>query len=62
MKDNKLRQSELARKREAPQSVISEFRAGKRELSKLLVLKLANQFKVSPVISLAPSSGIVENE
>jgi plasmid maintenance system antidote protein VapI len=52
----------LARKLEAPQSVISEFRAGKRELSKLLVLKLANQFKVSPVISLAPSSGIVENE
>ena len=52
MEDNELTQSELARKLEAPQSVFSEFIAGKRGLSKSLVLKLANYFKVSPELFL----------
>jgi HTH-type transcriptional regulator/antitoxin HigA len=53
MEDNDLSQSELARKLEAPQSVISEFLAGKRGLSKTLVLKLAYHFKVSPELFLS---------
>ncbi|HEY9681042.1 MAG TPA: helix-turn-helix domain-containing protein [Oculatellaceae cyanobacterium] len=52
MEDNNLSQSELARKLEAPQSVISEFLNGKRGLSKSLVLKLSDYFKVSPEIFL----------
>lgn len=53
MDDNNLSQSELARKLEAPQSVFSEFLAGKRGLSKTLVLKLADYFKVSPELFLS---------
>jgi HTH-type transcriptional regulator / antitoxin HigA len=53
MEDNKLSQSELARQLEAPQSVISEFLAGKRALSKTLMLKLADYFKVSPELFLS---------
>jgi len=52
MEDNSLNQSELARKLEAPQSVISEFLAGKRGLSKTLVVRLAEYFKVSPQLFL----------
>lgn len=52
MEDNDLSQSELARRLEAPQSVISEFLNGKRGLSKSLVLKLSDYFKVSPEIFL----------
>lgn len=55
MEDNRLSQSELARNLEAPQSVISEFLAGKRGLSKTLVLKLADYFKVSPELFLSSS-------
>ncbi|MBI4533620.1 MAG: helix-turn-helix domain-containing protein [Candidatus Melainabacteria bacterium] len=53
MEDNGLSQSELARQLEAPQSVISEFLAGKRGLSKTLVLKLADYFRVSPELFLS---------
>jgi HTH-type transcriptional regulator / antitoxin HigA len=53
MEDNNLSQSELARKLEAPQSVFSEFLAGKRGLSKTLILKLADYFKVSPELFLS---------
>jgi HTH-type transcriptional regulator / antitoxin HigA len=53
LEDNKLSQSELARQLEAPQSVFSEFLAGKRGLSKSLVLKLADYFKVSPELFLS---------
>jgi HTH-type transcriptional regulator / antitoxin HigA len=53
MEDNDLSQSELARQLEAPQSVISEFLAGKRGLSKTLVLKLSDRFKVSPELFLS---------
>ncbi len=53
MEDNALTQSELARQLEAPQSVISEFLAGKRGLSKALLLKLADHFKVSPELFLS---------
>jgi HTH-type transcriptional regulator/antitoxin HigA len=53
MEDNKLSQSELARQLEAPQSVISEFLTGKRGLSKTLVLRLADRFKVSPELFLS---------
>lgn len=53
MEDNGLSQSELARRLEAPQSVISEFLACKRGLSKKLVLKLADHFKVSPELFLS---------
>jgi HTH-type transcriptional regulator/antitoxin HigA len=56
MEDNDLSQSELARQLEAPQSVISEFLAGKRGLSKTLVLKLADHFKVSPELFLSPQT------
>jgi HTH-type transcriptional regulator/antitoxin HigA len=52
MEDNALTQSELARQLQAPQSVLSEFLAGKRGLSKSLVVKLANYFKVSPALFL----------
>jgi len=52
MEDNELSQSELARQLGAPQSVISEFLAGKRGLSKNLVIKLADHFKVSPELFL----------
>jgi len=52
MEDNHLSQSELARKLEAPQSVISEFLAGKRGISKALVIRLADYFKVSPELFL----------
>ena len=52
MEDNNLSQSELARKLETPQSVISEFLAGKRGLSKTLVVRLAEYFKVSPELFL----------
>jgi HTH-type transcriptional regulator/antitoxin HigA len=52
MEDNNLSQSELARRLEAPQSVISEFLSGKRGLSKKLVIKLADHFKVSPELFL----------
>ncbi|CAN5153713.1 hypothetical protein BH11CYA1_BH11CYA1_16970 [soil metagenome] len=52
MEDNQISQSELARKLEAPQSVISEFLAGKRGLSKSLVIKAAHFFKVSPELFL----------
>lgn len=48
MEDNQLSQSELARRLEVPQSVISEFLAGKRGLSKGAIVKLSNYFKVSP--------------
>lgn len=53
MEDNQLSQSELARKLNAPQSVISEFLAGKRSISKTLVVKLAEYFKVSPELFLS---------
>ncbi|HEY9679362.1 MAG TPA: helix-turn-helix domain-containing protein [Drouetiella sp.] len=53
MEDNKLTQSELARRLDAPQSVISEFLAGKRGLSKTLLVKLADYFKVSPELFLS---------
>lgn len=53
MEDNQLSQSELARQIGAPQSVISEFLAGKRGLSKALVLNLSDRFKVSPVLFLS---------
>jgi predicted transcriptional regulator len=36
MEDNNLRQSELARRLEAPQLAISEFLSGKRGLSKIM--------------------------
>ena len=52
MEENNLSQSELARKLDSSQSVISEFLAGKRGLSKGLVLKLAELFKVSPDLFL----------
>jgi HTH-type transcriptional regulator/antitoxin HigA len=52
MEDNNLSQSELARRLEAPQSVISEFLSGKRGLSRKLVIKLADHFKVSPELFL----------
>jgi HTH-type transcriptional regulator/antitoxin HigA len=48
MEDNQLSQSELARRLEVPQSVISEFLAGKRGLSKGAIVKLSYYFKVSP--------------
>jgi len=47
MEDNNLSQSELAKRIKVPQSVISEFLAGKRSLSTSLVVKLANYFKLS---------------
>ncbi len=53
MEDNKLSQSELARRLEIPQSVISEFLSGKRGVSKALVLKLSGYFKVSPELFLS---------
>ena len=53
MEDNNLGQSELARMIGAPQSVISEFLSGKRGLSKSLVIKLSNHFKVSAELFLA---------
>jgi len=53
MEDNNLSQSELARQLEAPQSVISEFLAGKRGLSKALVVRLSEYFKVSPELFLS---------
>jgi HTH-type transcriptional regulator/antitoxin HigA len=56
MEDNDLSQSELARQLEAPQSVISEFLAGKRGLSKTLVIKLADHFRVSPELFLSPQT------
>ena len=56
MEDNNLSQSELARSIEAPQSVISEFLAGKRGLSKTLVVKLSNHFKVSAELFLPKRS------
>jgi HTH-type transcriptional regulator / antitoxin HigA len=52
MEDNNLSQSELARRLEVPQSVISEFLSGKRGLSKKLMLKLSDYFKVSPELFL----------
>lgn len=52
MEDNQLSQSELARRLKAPQSVFSEFLAGKRGLSKAIVMRLANYFKVSPELFL----------
>jgi HTH-type transcriptional regulator/antitoxin HigA len=52
MEDNNLTQSELARQLGTPQSTISEFLSGKRGLSKALVLKLADHFKVSPELFL----------
>ena len=52
MEDNDLSQSELARQLKAPQSIISEFLAGKRGLSKTLVVKLSDYFKVSPELFL----------
>jgi HTH-type transcriptional regulator / antitoxin HigA len=53
MEDNNLSQSELARRLETPQSVISEFLSCKRGLSKSLVLKLSGYFKVSPELFLS---------
>lgn len=53
MEDNELSQLELARRLDFPQSVISEFLAGKRGLSKTLVLKLSDYFKVSPELFLS---------
>lgn len=53
MEDNELSQTELARQIEAPQSVISEFLAGKRGISKTLVLRLSDYFKVSPELFLS---------
>ena len=53
MEDNELSQTELARQLEAPQSVISEFLAGKRGISKTLVLRLSDYFKVSPELFLS---------
>ena len=52
MEDNDLSQSELARQLKAPQSIISEFLAGTRGLSKTLVVKLSDYFKVSPELFL----------
>ena len=54
MEDNKLGQSEIARELQISQSAISEFLSGKRGLSKAIVLKLANRFKVSPELFLKP--------
>ncbi|HEY9786351.1 MAG TPA: helix-turn-helix domain-containing protein [Candidatus Obscuribacterales bacterium] len=56
MEDNDLSQSELARQLEAPQSALSEFLAGKRGLSKTLVVKLADYFEVSPELFLSSQS------
>jgi HTH-type transcriptional regulator / antitoxin HigA len=53
MEDNNLSQSELARRVDTPQSVISEFLSGKRGMSKTLVLKLSSYFKVSPELFLS---------
>ncbi len=55
MEDNNLSQSELARKIHAPQSVISEFLSGKRDLSKSVIMRLADHFKVSPELFLPHS-------
>lgn len=52
MEDNRLTQSELARKIDVPQSIISEFLAGKRALSTTLIVKLARYFKVSSALFL----------
>jgi HTH-type transcriptional regulator/antitoxin HigA len=54
MEDNNLTQSELARQLETTQSVISEFLSGRRGMSKALVLRLSNFFKVSPELFLSP--------
>jgi HTH-type transcriptional regulator/antitoxin HigA len=53
MEDNHLSQSELARKIHTTQSVISEFLAGKRGISKALITSLADYFKVSPELFLS---------
>jgi HTH-type transcriptional regulator/antitoxin HigA len=50
--DNELSQSELARQLKVSQSVISEFLGGTRGISKSLVLKLAEYFRVSPELFL----------
>jgi HTH-type transcriptional regulator/antitoxin HigA len=55
MEDNQLSQSELARRLGTPQSVISEFLAGKRGLSKGAIVKLSNYFKVSPEMFMVSS-------
>jgi len=52
MEDNQLSQSELARQLEVSQSVISELLGGKRGISKSLVLKLAEYFRVSSELFL----------
>jgi HTH-type transcriptional regulator/antitoxin HigA len=52
MEDNHLSQSELARTIDVPASLISEFLAEKRGLSKNLIVRLAGHFKVSPELFL----------
>lgn len=48
MEENRLSQTDLAKALEIPQSQISEFLAGKRGLSKKVILKLSERFKVKP--------------
>jgi antitoxin component HigA of HigAB toxin-antitoxin module len=52
MEDNNLSQAALARHLHSQQSLISEFLAGRRGLSKFMVVKLAGYFKVSPELFL----------
>ena len=52
MEDHKLTQSDLAKQIDCPQPVISDFLSGKRGLSKIVITKLSNYFKVNPVLFL----------
>ncbi|HEY9868957.1 MAG TPA: helix-turn-helix domain-containing protein [Candidatus Obscuribacterales bacterium] len=52
LKESGTTQSELARATGSGQSHISEFLAGKRDLSKENIIKIASYFKVSPSLFL----------
>jgi HTH-type transcriptional regulator/antitoxin HigA len=52
LKESGTTQSELARATGSRQSHISEFLAGKRDLSKENIIKIADFFKVSPLLFL----------
>lgn len=60
MQDHNLSQSELARRIQCPQSLISAFLKGERGISKSVIARLAELFKVSTDVFISTSKTVAE--